>query len=78
MKCGAEKHHDALVPPLVCDLEAGHEGTHATVGIFGPIARWPVAWTEADERTRRGRLEWSKPHVRKEYTTLAKWKAAQE
>jgi len=28
MTCGATKPHDRLVPPLVCNLPAGHSGPH--------------------------------------------------
>jgi hypothetical protein len=44
MTCGATKHVDTLVPPLVCNLPAGHEGPHGVTTVPGlpPYVRWPA------------------------------------
>jgi hypothetical protein len=60
--------------PLVCTRPRGHDGRHATLNAVGEaIAEWPTPWTADDERARQARQAWHKPHVRREYVTLATW-----
>lgn len=40
---------------LVCDLDAGHDLPHAMTHTGVQVARWPVAWTEADEASWKAR-----------------------
>lgn len=62
---------------LRCQLPVGHDGPHAALNDAGlAIARWPMEWTAADQARLEARQAWHKPHVRREYQTLAQWKAA--
>jgi hypothetical protein len=50
MKCGHEKTYTGASRPLVCELEPGHPLPHAMLSHGRPYVRWPVAWTDEDER----------------------------
>ena len=78
MTCGAT-HKITGAGALVCEKEAGHYPAtpHATLNDGAEVARWPCPWTEADEAALQARLQWSKPHVRREYWTSKMWKARQ-
>lgn len=74
-RCGARKAVDGG-GTLVCNLEAHAAGTVHGIRQYAaaaPYVTWPDAWVIEEPFDR---LEgWRKPHKRREYQTLATWKA---
>jgi hypothetical protein len=77
MSCGEVKTITGSSTRLVCNLDAGHALPHGVREFASspPWVRWPVVYAPDVEQL-AARAAWHKPHVRRTYTTLAIWKAA--
>jgi hypothetical protein len=76
--CGAVKPVDGRHDPLVCTLEAPHDGVDHGVAVhpdLPPFVTWPETWEVQPPYD--WHAGWRKPHTRRPYETTAMWKARQ-
>ena len=80
--CGETKTSTCGVADLACNLEEGHDPAFHGISLHRGMPtyiRWgpSICWTAEDQaRVDERHATWHKGHVRRNYETLAMWKAA--